>query len=129
MTVQTINKAAVAQAIYVEEAAKGDDKLRARVIARFKAELDMSPQGSSTYFQNCKTKAAGAKVKHYYKPKGNKAAKVVEMEAQLLLLTHQATDRWAALQGDVAIGFKTRTQAQDFAKVNDAKVIDRNKAA
>lgn len=129
MTVQTINKAAVAQAIYVEEAAKGDDKLRARVITRFKAELGMSPQGSSTYFQNCKTKAAGLKVKHYYKAKGNKSAKVVEMEAQLLLLTHQATDRWAALQGDVAIGFKTRTQAQDFAKVNELKVIDRNKAA
>lgn len=129
MTVQTINKAAVAQSIFVEEAAKGDDKLRARVIARFKAELGMGAPGASTYFQNCKTKAAGAKVKHYYKAKGNKAAKVVEMEAQLLLLTHQATDRWAALQGDVAIGFKTRTQAQDFAKVNELKVIDRNKAA
>lgn len=129
MTVQTINKAVVAQSIFVEEAAKGDDKLRARVIARFKAELNMGPQGASTYFQNCKTKAAGQKVKHYYKAKGNKPAKVVEMETQLLLLTYQASDRWAALQGDVAIGFKTRTQAQEFAKVNDAKVIDRNKAA
>ena len=66
------SKSSKAQAIYVEEAAKGDDKLRARVIARFKAELGMSPQGASTYFQNCKTKASGGKVKHY-RPKSAKS--------------------------------------------------------
>ena len=78
MTTETTTEAVVesksskAQVIYTEEAAKGDDKLRARVIARFKAELGMSPQGASTYFQNCKTKANGGKVKHY-RPKSSKA--------------------------------------------------------
>ncbi len=66
------SKSSKAQAIYVEEAAKGDEKLRARVIGRLKSELGMSPQGASTYFQNCKTKAAGGKVKHY-RPKSTKA--------------------------------------------------------
>lgn len=81
MTTETTTEAVVesksskAQVIYTEEAAKGDDKLRARVIARFKSELGMSPQGASTYFQNCKTKANGGKVKHY-RPKSDK--KVVD---------------------------------------------------
>ena len=126
MTVQNINKAAVAQNIFVEEAAKGDDKLRARVIARFKAELSMSPQGASTYFQNCKTKAAGQKVKHYYKRRTAVAKTALEA---VLLLTHQPQERWAAVQGDVAIGFKTRTEAQNFSKVNGTKVVDMKKAA
>lgn len=63
-----VNKADTAQAIYAEEAAIGDEKLRARVIARFKSELTMSDAGASTYFQNCKKRANGEKVKHYYKP-------------------------------------------------------------
>lgn len=125
MTVQTINKAAVAQTIFAEEAAKGDDKLRARVIARFKAELSMGPQGASTYFQNCKTKAAGQKVKHYYKRRTAIKAAI----SSVLLLTHQPQERWVAIQGDVVIGFKTRTQAQDFSKVNGTKVVDMSKAA
>lgn len=126
MTVQTINKAAVAQAIYVEEAAKGEDKLRARVIARFKTELSMGPQGASTYFQNCKTKAAGQKVKHYYKRRTAVKAAIAQA---VLLLTHQPQERWAAVQGDVVIGFKTRTEAQNFSKVNGTKVVDMKKAA
>lgn len=68
MTEATLNKAQQAQAIFAEEVAKGDDKLRARVIKRFKEELGMKDAGSSTYFQNCKTRAAGNKVKNYYKP-------------------------------------------------------------
>lgn len=128
--VTTINKAAVAQAIYVEEAAKGDEKLRARVIARFKAEpLNMGPQGASTYFQNCKKKAAGLKVKHYYKPKGKRSV-VVKAEEQLLMLTHQAKARWFAVTADgVEVGFKTRGEVQSYAKDLDLKWFDRNKAA
>lgn len=61
-------KADTAQVIYAEEAVIGDEKLRARVIARFKSELSMSDAGASTYFQNCKKRANGEKVKHYYKP-------------------------------------------------------------
>lgn len=72
--VKVPTKAEQAQAIFVEEAAAGDDKLRARVIKRFKDELGMGDAGASTYFQNAKKKAAGEKVKHYYKGKGDKTA-------------------------------------------------------
>lgn len=126
--VQTINKAAVAQTIFAEEAAHGDDKLRARVIARFKAELSMSSPGASTYFQNCKTKAAGGKVKHYYKAKTKTTVQQTAAET-VLLLTHQPAGRWAAEQNGVVVTFKTRTEAQSFAKVNECKWMDLNKAA
>lgn len=67
-----VTKAERALQIYQEEFAKGVDKLRARVIERFIKELDMGKPGSSTYFQNCKKKAVGEKVKHYYKRVGEK---------------------------------------------------------
>lgn len=67
-----VTKAERALEIYREELAKGVDKLRARVIDRFVKELDMGKPGSSTYFQNCKKKDAGEKVKHYYKRVGEK---------------------------------------------------------
>lgn len=128
--VQTINKAAIALEIYKEEAAKGDDKLRARCIARFKAEpLNMGPQGASTYFQNCKKKAAGLKVPHYYKRKTPVKAEVAAAVESLLLLTHQASERWIAVQNGVEISFRTRGEAQAFAKVNGGEWKDRNKAA
>lgn len=67
-----VTKAEQALNIYNEELAKGVDKLRARVIKRFIEELNMGKPGSSTYFQNCKKKANGEKVKHYYKRVGEK---------------------------------------------------------
>lgn len=74
-----LTKADKALIIYNEEFAKGVDKLRARVIDRFIKELDMGKPGSSTYFQNCKKKASGEKVKHYYKAKGdNSSSKTVD---------------------------------------------------
>lgn len=128
--VQTINKAEIALSIYKEELAKGDEKLRARCIKRFKAELSMGDAGASTYFQNMKKKAAGLKVPHYYKRKTPvKAAEVAVMNEQLLALTHQAADRWIAVQNGVEIGFRTRGEAQNFAKVNGGEWKDRNKAA
>ena len=70
--VVVVSKADKALAIFVEESAKGVDKLRARVIERFCNELDMKKAGASTYFQNSKKKAAGEKVKHYYKKAAEK---------------------------------------------------------
>lgn len=64
-----LSKAQKSQLIFDEESAKGDDKLRARCIARFVNELDMKNAGASTYFQNCKTRAKGEKVKHYRQKK------------------------------------------------------------
>lgn len=129
--VQTINKAEIALNIYKEELANGgEEKLRARCIKRFKAELNMSDAGASTYFQNMKKKAAGKKVPHYYKRKTPvKAAEVAVMTEALLQLTHQAADRWIAVQNGVEIGFKTRSEAQAFAKVNGGEWKDRTKAA
>lgn len=72
VTEAPISKAQQALAIFNEESVAGEDKLRARVIARFKADLGMSAAGASTYFQNAKKLAAGGKVKHYYKPKTEK---------------------------------------------------------
>ncbi len=69
-----VSKAQKALAIYNEEFAKDPvDKLRARVIKRFKEELDMKDAGASTYFQNTKKIASGGKVKHYYKPKSKES--------------------------------------------------------
>lgn len=67
--IKELSKADKAQLIFVEEAAKGDDKLRARCMKRFEDELSMQKAGASTYFQNCKTKAKGEKVKHYRQKK------------------------------------------------------------
>lgn len=127
--VQTINKAEIALNIFKTESAAGDDKLRARCIKRFKAELNMGDAGASTYFQNCKKKAAGQKVPHYYKRKTPLTrSDVVAMEA-MLLLTHQQAERWCAVSNDVEVGFKTRGEAQSYAKAVDGKWFDRNKAA
>lgn len=127
--VQTINKAAIALDIYKEELAQGEDKLRARCIKRFKAELSMGDAGASTYFQNMKKKAAGLKVPHYYKRKTPVKAEVAKAVESLLLLTHQASERWIAVQNGVEISFRTRGEAQKFAKENGAEWKDRNKAA
>ncbi|MNH11438.1 hypothetical protein D3C85_965970 [compost metagenome] len=56
---------------------------------------------------------------------------MAEMEGQLLALTHQAAERWMAVneEGVEINNFKTRSEAQEFAKVNGLKVKDRTKAA
>lgn len=80
-----VSKSVKAQVIFGEEAAKGEDKLRARVIARFISELEMSKAGASTYFQNCKTVAAGGKVVHY-RPKKDKVEKQPENDLEPVLV-------------------------------------------
>lgn len=50
--------------------------VRADFMKRAMAELQMSKPGASTYFQNAKTKAAGGKVKHYYKSKAKSESTV-----------------------------------------------------
>lgn len=64
-----LSKSAQSDKIYAEELLKGEDNLRARCLTRFEAELGLKKAGGgSTYFQNCKTRAKGEKVKHHYKP-------------------------------------------------------------
>lgn len=70
VAVVELSKSAKSDAIYAEELLKGEEGLRARCLARFETELGLKKTGGgSTYFQNCKTRAKGEKVKHSYTPK------------------------------------------------------------
>lgn len=80
-----VAKSVKAQVIYGEEAAKGEEKLRARVIARLMSELDMGKAGASTYFQNSKKVANGGKVVHY-RPKKDKVEKQPENDLEPVLV-------------------------------------------
>lgn len=69
-----LSKSAKSDAIYAEELVKGEEGLRARCLDRFEKELGLKKAGGgSTYFQNCKTRAKGEKVKHHYTPVSKKA--------------------------------------------------------
>lgn len=79
-TVETpvLTKAERAQAIYAEELAREgvETTHRSRVLDRFEKELGLNKKGGgSTYYQNCKTRAAGEKVKNYYTPASERKAK------------------------------------------------------
>jgi len=68
-----LSKSAKSDAIYAEELLKGEEGLRARCLTRFETELGLKKAGGgSTYFQNCKTRAKGEKVKHHYTPVSKK---------------------------------------------------------
>lgn len=108
---------------------------RAEFIERGMKEHAFTKHGAGTYFQNLTNLANGQPLYKYNKskPKAKPTTKadVAEMEGQLLALTHQAAERWMAVneEGVEVNNFKTRTEAQNFAKVNGLKVKDRNKAA
>ncbi|MNC14713.1 hypothetical protein D3C75_625010 [compost metagenome] len=98
------------------------------------AEHAFTKHGAGTYFQNLTNLAKGLPLYKYNKtkPKAKTTkAEVAAMEAQLLLLTHQASERWMAVneEGQEVNNFKTRSEAQKFAKDNGLKVADRTKAA
>ena len=71
-------KAELAMAIYLEV-----DGVRAAFIKRAMEELGMSKPGASTYHQNCKVKAAGGKVKSYYKSKKAQTTEPVQEGSDL----------------------------------------------
>lgn len=74
-----LSKSAKSDVIYAEELLKGEEGLRARCLTRFETELGLKKAGGgSTYFQNCKTRAKGEKVKHHYTPVSKKADKKEE---------------------------------------------------
>lgn len=122
--VKVLTKAEKAQAIFVEEAAVGEDKLRARVIKRFKDELGMGDAGASTYFQNAKKKAAGEKVKHYYKPKsakpGNEPTNDVNEDAQLFNVKKA---------NGLVESFMKMEDAQECIEANGGELISEEEAA
>lgn len=110
-----LNKTQKSDLIFAEEAAKGDEKLRARVIKRFKEELGMGEAGASTFYQNAKKRAAGEKVKHYRAKKAvdkvdeqvddsKEDADLIDVELKdgttKSFLSQQAADEWKAENAD-----------------------------
>lgn len=137
MTDIKVNKMAVARVIFGEIFTRGyklpeGKTQRAHFIARAVAEIPMSQHGAATYYQNLTNEAGGKGTYKYNKkstaPKSKKA--VAKAEEVVLALVHQATERWMAVNetGYEVNSFKTRTAAQEFAKVNGLKWKDRQAA-
>lgn len=133
VTKMSLGKALFAQIFTPGYDLKGKTQ-RAEFIERGMKEHAFTKHGAGTYFQNLTNLAAGKPLYKYNKtkPKAKTTkADVAAMEAQLLLTHQQAEDRWMTVnaEGHHVSSFKTRSEAQEFAKVNGLKVADRNKAA
>ena len=111
---------------------------RAAFIERCIAEIGMTKHGASTYYQNISNQVnKGMKLYAYNKPASKSKKKVTKAEvvqaeqALLLSLPLLTKERWMVLdnQGQEVHCFSSRTKAQEFAKANDLKWADRNKAA
>lgn len=138
--IKKVTKMSLGKTLFAEIFTPGYDlkgkTQRAEFIERGMKEHEFTKHGAGTYFQNLTNLAAGKPLYKYNKtkPKAKAAttkADVSAMEAQLLLLTHQASERWMAVneEGVEINNFKTRSEAQKFAKDNGLKVADRSKAA
>lgn len=110
-----LSKSAKSDVIYAEEAAKGVDGLRARVLTRFETELGLKKQGGgSTYFQNCKKRASGEKVKNYYSPK-SKETKLNDTPDD----SKEDADLFeVALKDGTTQAFLSQQAADDFKTIN-----------
>ena len=129
----TVSKMQLAIQLYNEIFAPGyklDGKTqRAVFIERAITEIEMTKNGASTYYQNISNKVnKGMKLYHYNKPTKktvDKAEKqAVETAAQL------EQHRWYVVNeaGEEVNSFESRNKAQVFAKDNNYKWMDRNKA-
>ena len=135
-----VSKMTLARTIFQEIFAKGyklpeGKTQRAHFIVRAVEEIPMSQHGAATYYQNLSNEANGQKTYKYNKPTKKATSKVTKevvakMEEVVLALTHQVTERWMCVNqsGYEVNSFKTRTQAQSFAKDNGLKWKDRNAA-
>lgn len=103
---------------------------RAHFIARAVAEIPMTQHGAATYYQNLSNEANGQSTYKYNKPSKKSKKAVAKVENVVLALTHQATERWMAVndKGYEVNSFPTRAKAQEFAKVNGLKWKDRQAA-
>lgn len=111
---------------------------RAAFIERCIAEIGMTKNGASTYYQNISNQVnKGMKLYAYNKStsKSKKKvtkAEVVQAEQRILLaLPHLNQERWMVVNdgGQEVHCFASRNKAQEFAKVNGLKWKDRNKVA
>lgn len=109
-TVVELSKSAKSDVIYAEELAKGEEGLRARCLTRFESELGLKKAGGgSTYFQNCKTRAKGEKVKHHYKPVSERKDNKEEEDKETFGL--------ALKDGSLKI-FASQQEQDEFAEAN-----------
>lgn len=136
--IKKVTKMSLAKVLFAQIFTPGYDlkgkTQRAEFIERGMKEHEFTKHGAGTYFQNLTNLAAGKPLYMYNKtkPKAKTTkADVAAMEAQLLLTHQVAEDRWMTVnaEGQHVSSFKTRSEAQEFAKVNGLKVADRNKAA
>lgn len=108
---------------------------RAVFIERSQKECDLTKNGAGTYYQNISdNKNHGKGLYHRNKPAKKKPTKadVKSAEASVLLaLPHLEAHRWMAIndQGVEVHNFKTRGEAQNYAKDHGFKWADRTKAA
>ena len=136
--IKKVTKMSLGKALFAEIFTPGYDlkgkTQRAEFIERGMKEHEFTKHGAGTYFQNLTNLAAGKPLYKYNKtkPKAKTTkADVAAMEAQLLLTHQVAEERWMTVnaEGQHVSSFATRSEAQDFAKVNGLKVKDRSKAA
>lgn len=140
MTQAKVSKMQLARAIYDEIFSRGyqlnGKTQRAVFIQRAIDEVGMTKNGASTYYQNISNKVnKGMKLYAYNKPAKKKTVtsdvvKAAEKQV-LLMLPLLEKQRWMVVDdnGQEVNNFKSRSEAQQFAKVNEMKWLDRNKAA
>lgn len=140
MTQAKVSKMQLARAIYDEIFSRGyqlnGKTQRAVFIQRAIDEVGMTKNGASTYYQNISNKVnKGMKLYAYNKPTKKKTVtsdvvKAAEKQV-LLMLPLLEKQRWMVVDdnGQEVNNFKSRSEAQQFAKVNEMKWLDRNKAA
>lgn len=135
---KTESKMSKARVLFAEIHARGYNlngkTQRAVFIERAIEEQGLSKHCASTYYQNISNHVnKGMGLYHYNKPTKKVSKKdVKQAEAQvLLMLPLLDKQRWMAVDenGVEVNNFATRAKAQDFAKVNGYKCVDRNKAA
>ena len=136
--VKAVSKMQLAKAIYSQIFTRGyqlnGKSQRAVFIERCIAEVGMTKHGASTYYQNISNQVnKGMKLYAYNKPakKTTKKEVAAAEQAALLMLPHLEKQRWMVVdENGVEVNcFKSRQQAQEFAKVNEMKWLDRNKVA
>lgn len=131
-----VNKMALCKPIFDQVFSAGYDlggkTQRHNFIARAIAEVNCTQHGAASYYQNLSNAAKGESLYKYNKSKPKaKKADVKEMEAKVNEVVAEAKHRWMAVNetGVEVNSFKSRDEAQKFAKSNNLKWADRNKAA
>ena len=134
-----VSKMQLARVIFTEVFTRGYNlegkTQRAVFIERCIAEIGLTKNGASTYYQNISNQVnKGMKLYHYNKSSKKKVTKQEVVQAEqsiMMMLPLLEKHRWMVVDNnDQEVNcFSSRTKAQEFAKVNELKWKDRNKVA